>query len=174
MEKISFKISKSKFWMVVYTRPRWEKKVDSLLKEAGIESYCPVRKLERQWADRKKMVEMPLFNSYIFVKINPSEEFRVKQTLGVLSFIYFMGKPAIVRDHVIEDIKHFMDVCPDMETINLQDISRGDRVQIKSGVFFNQQGEVIQVQGKNILMVLEQLGCAIITKVPINNIALIQ
>ena len=49
-------------WLVVYTRPRWEKKVDALLQERGIESYCPVTTLERQWADRNKMVEFALYH----------------------------------------------------------------------------------------------------------------
>ena len=62
-----------KKWLVVYTRPRWEKKVDTLLKQQGIESYCPVRQVQSQWADRKKEVDLPLFNSYVFVYVTEAE-----------------------------------------------------------------------------------------------------
>ena len=58
----------AKKWLAVYTRPRWEKKVDQLLKEQGTESYCPLNKVKRKWSDRVKTVEEPLFKSYVFVK----------------------------------------------------------------------------------------------------------
>ncbi|WP_448634547.1 UpxY family transcription antiterminator [Pedobacter panaciterrae] len=80
-------------WYVIYTRPRWEKKVDELLKLQGITSYCPVRKVKNKWADRIKEVELPLFNSYVFVYIDPREELKVRVTLGVMNFVYYMGKP---------------------------------------------------------------------------------
>jgi len=160
-------------WLVVYTRPRWEKKVDGLLKERGIESYCPVTTMERQWADRKKMVEFPLFNGYLFVNVNLKEELTVRETLGVLNFIYYQGKPAEVRESVINDIKHYLNVCPDLETVSIQSISVGQRLKIKDGMFLDHEGEVLQIQGKNIVMVLEHLDCALVTKVPVHNVALI-
>lgn len=160
-------------WMVIYTRGRWEKKVEQYLKEQYIEVFCPLRKEQRQWADRKKIVEVPLFNSYVFVKITPSEEIKVRQTLGVINFIYFQGRPAIVREKVIANIRQLLNNCPDMETVNLHELAPGDRVRIKSGVFSDHQGNVIQIQGKNILMVLECLECALVAKVKANNIAVI-
>jgi len=72
--KIHFALPMNKInndnWMVLYTRSRWEKKVDKLLKEQNIISYCPVVKTSKQWADRSKTVEIPLFNSYLFVRAN--------------------------------------------------------------------------------------------------------
>ena len=164
---------KTKKWMVIYTRARWEKKVEQVLIEQKIEAFCPIRRIERQWADRKKMVNMPLFNSYVFVKIALSEEFRVRQTYGVINFIYFQNKPATVKDVVIDDIRRYLELCPDMETVSLQEFAAGDRVRIKEGVFLDKQGEVLKIEGKNIVMVLEHLGCVLITKVKVDNIALI-
>ena len=54
-------------WYVLYTKPKWEKKVAEQLQAMGIDCYCPLVMKERQWSDRKKKVEMPLFNSYVFV-----------------------------------------------------------------------------------------------------------
>lgn len=167
-------IHRTKNWRVVYTRSKWEKKVDQLLQEKGIESFCPIIKKERQWADRKKMVEFPLFNSYLFVKVNNKEELDVRQTLGVVNFIYHCGKPAVVREEVIENIQHFVTAYPDLETVNIQSLKSGDRIKIKEGLFSGQSGKVIRIEGKNVLMIIEQLDCVLTTKVDIKNIDLVE
>lgn len=158
--------------MVIYTRSKWEKKVDHLLREKGIESFCPTIKRERQWADRKKMVEFPLFNSYVFVKVNQKEELLVRQTAGVVNFIYYCGKPAVVREDVISKIEEYSKTYPDLETINIRDIRIGNKVKIKDGAFLNYSGEVVKVEGRNILLVIEHLDCALTTKVNIKNVLL--
>src|SRR6476646_1947607 len=95
-------------WLAVYTKPRWEKKIDRLLIETGIESYCPLNKVHRKWSDRMKMVEEPLFKSYVFVHVNPEEEKKVREVNGVLNFVYWLGKPAVIRQKEIERIKRFL------------------------------------------------------------------
>src|SRR5690606_20581982 len=126
------------------------------------------------WADRKKMVEFPLFNSYLFVKVNNREELDVRQTLGVVNFIYHCGKPAAVREEVIENIQHYIDTYPDLETVDIQSLKPGDRAKIKEGLFSSQLGEVVRVEGKNVLMVIEQLDCVLTTKVSVKNIDLVE
>ncbi|MDR6782388.1 transcriptional antiterminator RfaH [Pedobacter africanus] len=159
-------------WLVVYTRPRWEKKVDGLLKSQGIRSYCPLKTVINQWSDRKKTVEIPLFSGYVFVWVSEREEYRVRQTLGVLNFIYYMARPAVIRDSVIEKIECFLKTSTDCEIVDAKEISPGDRVRIKSGVFFNQEGTVIKARGKSVLMVFDHLNCALISSIAISNIAL--
>ena len=70
-------VKKDKKWFAIYTKPRWEKKVNSKLLEKGIESWCPVQKKESQWSDRKKIIEDPLFKSYVFVHITEEERLQV-------------------------------------------------------------------------------------------------
>ncbi len=156
-----------KKWFVIYTRTRWEKKVDLLLKQKGIDSYCPVRTVRNQWADRKKNVELPLFNSYVFVNINYKEELKVRQTHGVINFIYYMGKPAVVRNQEIEEIQEILCRNQEIEVSSIRDLNIGDRVLIKNGALCNHEGNVIQVAGKTVLMVLNNLDCAIYTRVPL-------
>ncbi|WP_036678033.1 UpxY family transcription antiterminator [Daejeonella oryzae] len=165
--------AKAKKWMVIYTRARWEKKVEQVLIENHFEAYCPVKRVEKQWADRKKVVDIPLFTSYVFVRLSPVEEFKVRQVYGVINFIYYQNKPAIIRDAVLEDIRKYLDICPDMETVGLQELASGDRVRIKDGIFCDKHGEVLKVEGKNIVMVIEHLGCVLLTKVNVNNISII-
>ncbi|SER18254.1 UpxY family transcription antiterminator [Pedobacter rhizosphaerae] len=170
--KINFRPSFAKKWLVIYVRPRWEKKVDKLLQEQGIESFCPVRNVESQWADRKKMVSFPLFAGYVFVKINEREEYRVRATMGVLNFIYYLGRPAVVRDNEIEKLKYIADSYHDAEVVSLDELSKGDKVRIKSGLFHDQEGRIIQIQGKHVLMSFDNLDCAVVTRVSVNNLML--
>ncbi|WP_316749005.1 UpxY family transcription antiterminator [Pedobacter gandavensis] len=162
----------SRHWLVIYTRPRWEKKVDKLLKLQDIKSYCPIRSVTSQWADRKKIVDLPLFSGYVFVWVNEREEYKVRQTLGVLNFVYYMGKPAVIRDKVIENIEELMSKNHEYEIIDAQEITLGDRVRIKHGIFYNQEGTVIKVRGKHVLMLLDHLNCAIVSSIAIADVIL--
>jgi transcription antitermination factor NusG len=91
-------------WYAIYTKPRWEKKVARLLQENGIESYCPLNKVQRKWSDRVKVVEEPLFKSYVFVRVNEEEKTPVRMTNGVVNYVYWQGKPALVKDKEIEPL----------------------------------------------------------------------
>src|SRR5215211_2634080 len=97
-------INESK-WYAVYTKPRWEKKVADLLTRKQIENYCPLNKVKRQWSDRKKIVMEPLFQSYVFVRVPKNMLTMVRETSGVLNFVYWLQKPAIIRDEEIDLIK---------------------------------------------------------------------
>jgi transcription antitermination factor NusG len=88
-------------WYVVYTKPKWEKKVAEQLKK-GIACYCPLVTQVRQWSDRKKKVEVPLFNSYVLVARSTKIWFSIGR---VVRYLFWLGKPAIVRDEEIDTIK---------------------------------------------------------------------
>ena len=159
-------------WQVIYTRHKWEKKVDQLLKQQGIISYCPVKTVEKKWADRIKKVEFPLFSSYVFVKINWKEELQVRQTNGVVNFIYYNGKPATIRETEIEKISTLLIKNPEAEIVSLNEVAVGDTVSIKNGVLCNQQGRIIKISGKTVLMAFENLSCILVARVPASDLAL--
>lgn len=95
-------------WYALYTRPRWEKKVAELLGAKQIENYCPMQKLEKNWSDRKKIILEPLFKSYVLVRLAPKAHIPVLQTDGVIGFVTFQGKPAVIRDEEIDAVKLFL------------------------------------------------------------------
>ena len=98
-------------WYILQTRPRWEKKVSDCLEQKGIESFCPVKKVKRQWSDRVKTIEEPLFRSCIFVKIGPEQRTDVRLTDGVMNFVYQGGKPLAVKEKDMRVLKtHFAEV----------------------------------------------------------------
>ena len=98
----------------MYTRPRWEKKVATLLLAAGIENYCPINKVTRQWSDRKKVVHEPVFKGYVFVKVEETKKWDVKKIPGILNFVYWLGKPAKIREEEIDTIRRFLNEFSDV------------------------------------------------------------
>jgi transcription antitermination factor NusG len=156
-------------WYAVYTKPRWEKKVNSLLQGKGIEAYCPLNKVKRKWSDRIKTVEEPLFKSYVFVRVTEDAKTSVRMTDGVVNFVYWLGKPAIVRDSEIIAIKKFLDEYEDV-IVEATDIKPNQKVRIDSGVFMDYEADVIGVH-KNIATVrIDSLGYKLIARVPIQKL----
>jgi transcription antitermination factor NusG len=154
-----------KNWMVLYTRSRWEKKVDQLLKNQMINSFCPLIKTNRQWVDRNKIIEIPLFQSYLFVHINAYEQARVMQTSGVINFISHCGKPATIKDNEIERIRTIVNEYTDVETVSLKNINIGDTVKVTNGLLLNHEGEIAKIQGRSVVMVLDNINCALTVKI---------
>jgi transcription antitermination factor NusG len=150
-----------KYWFVVYTRSKWEKKVVELLSKKGIENYCPLVKVIKQWADRKKKVEEPLFNSYVFVHASAAEHLPIQQTDGIVNFVYWLGKPAIVKDNEIEIIKSYLNNSYSLSVEKMQ-VNIHDSVRIINGPLIQREGFVLEVQRKSIKIQLPSLGYAII------------
>ncbi len=161
-----------KKWFALYTKPRWEKKVDSTLIKKGIEAWCPVQKVQKQWSDRKKIVEEPLFKSYVFVKINPTERTQVLMTDGVLNFVFHVGKPAIIRDVEIEMIKKYLSDTK-ATSISIQSIETLDpntRIKVNHGVFMDTTGTVLKGGNKKVYVKLESLGQVMVVEFPIEHL----
>ena len=151
-------------WYVVYTKPKWEKKVAEQLKNKGIACYCPLVTQVRQWSDRKKKVEVPLFNSYVFVQLPEAERNMVFQSVGVVRYLFWLGKPAIVRDEEIDTIKKWLDPAQ-ANDVSLHSFQVGDAIQLESGPFSSQKAIVQEVTNTHYLLVLESLGCILKMKI---------
>ena len=147
-------------WYVVYTKPKWEKKVAEQLNEKGIECYCPLLTKVRQWSDRKKKVEVPLFNSYVFVHLEESDRNSVFLSSGVVRYLFWLGKPAIVRDTEIEIIKSWL-TGSNSASVSVVSYQVGDRIKVASGPFSNQEAIVQEVNKTQYVLVLESLGCVL-------------
>ena len=144
-------------WYALYTKPRWEKKVAKLLDEQGIENYCPINKVTRQWSDRKKVVLEPVFKGYVFVKIGGTEKWEVKKINGVLNFVYWLGKPASIREEEILTIKKFLNEFTDVEVTELS-LRVNSTVRVKTGVLMNYQGVLVELIGNRARVKIESMG----------------
>ena len=153
-----------KRWYALYTKPRWEKKVHKLLTQKNIEAYCPLNKVKRKWTDRVKPIEEPLFSSYVFVKVADEEKTEVRFVDGVLNFVYWNGKPAVVREEEIIELKKFLSEYEDVQVSNIE-IKPADEVMLTTGVMMGAKGRVLRVMGPNTVEVrIESLGFLITAK----------
>ena len=154
----------SRKWLAIYSRPRWEKKVNQLLQEKGLESYCPLNKVRRKWSDRMKTVEEPLFKSYVFVKVNEEDRTEVRMTPGVINFVYWDGKPALIKEKEINAIKQFLNEYENVavEPLNLE---LNQRVKITTGPLMDQEGAIIGINRRTVKIVIDSLGYQLVAHI---------
>jgi transcription antitermination factor NusG len=156
-----------KKWYALYTKPRWEKKIDLRLVKKGIESWCPLQKIEKQWSDRKKIIEEPLFKSYIFVRIDPTEKTDVLMTDGVLNFVHYLRKPAIIKDSEVETIKRYLsEKDAKISVISEEGYEKETRIIVNHGVFMGNEGTVLRGGKKKVYVRLESLGQIMVVEFP--------
>lgn len=150
-------------WYVVYTKPRNEKKVYEQLCLKGVECYCPCQKTLKQWSDRTKWVEEPLFKSYLFVKIPQTEKERIEilETPGVVRFLYWLRKPARVKQSEIEAIQKFLGEYSAVEVISFEP---GTKLKVRDGALKGMEGIVDYQTEKEVVLKIEKLGMSLVAK----------
>ncbi len=153
-------------WYAVYTKSRTEKKVALRLQEAGIEAYCPVNKREKQWSDRKKITQEPLFRSYVFVNIDLEKQGHVvRRTLGVVNFVYWLSKPAVIQDAEITAIQQFLSTHASVE-VEGNTLQVGDYITIDAGALKGQKAEVVGIKNRHeVRLRIESLGFELVARV---------
>jgi transcription antitermination factor NusG len=156
----------SRNWYALYTRPRFEKKVADRLGNAGFEVWLPMQSVVRQWSDRKKKVDVPLFSSYVFIHAVPRDLYHAVQTDGVAKTVYFNGEPAVIRDEQIELIRKIL-IGPDAFDVSDRSYNRGDLVRVVQGPLKGSEGRWINWRGrKRVCLELEQLHQVLLVEVP--------
>lgn len=144
-------------WYAVYTKPRWEKKVAETLTTQGITNYCPLNRVVRQWSDRKKTVQEPLFTSYVFVHVQEKQFVELKKIDGILHLVCWLGKPAVIKDGEIEVIRQFLRQHSQVR-LEKAAIRLHDTIKITQGTFANQQGTIVGFQNNSLKVALPSLG----------------
>ncbi|MFT3949335.1 MAG: UpxY family transcription antiterminator [Agriterribacter sp.] len=141
-----------------------EKKVAESLDKKGIEQYCPLNKVQKQWHDRKKIVEEPLFTSYVFVRIDNTQYTRVKAIPGIVNFVHWLGKPAVVKNEDINAIKSFL---LEHKTVYLEkmNVNVNEVVKITHGPLIHREGRIVQVNNNSVKVEIPSIGYALIAQV---------
>lgn len=151
-------------WYALYTKPRWEKKVARELERRGIEAYCPTTVDVRQWSDRKKKVTSPLFKSYVFVRLSERERSIVFDVPGVVQYLFWLNKPAVIKDAEIETIKLWLQ-DESVQNIEVSHLSRGDSLTIANGSFRGKEAIITEVGNKRLRLILKNLGLVVNVRV---------
>jgi len=131
--------------------------VNQLLLEKGLESYCPLNKVRRKWSDRVKVVEEPLFKSYVFVKVTEEDRSIVRMTNGAINFIYWDGKPAVIKEKEINAIKRFLNEYENVEAKPIA-LEVNQRVRVTNGSLMDKEGKVLDLRHKTAKVAIDSLG----------------
>lgn len=142
-----------KSWYAFKTKSRTEKKVRELLNEESIENYLPTRIVLRQWSDRKKKIEMPVINGYIFANIPYSEIINVLKTTGIVSVIREKGRAIAIPDNQIETLRKMVNYDECAVEFSSSNLAVGDTVEVINGILIGTIGKLIEVKGKHRLQI---------------------
>lgn len=145
-------------WYVIYTKPKWEKRVADQLTQLGVNCYCPLIKTTKQYSDRKKTLEVPLFSNYVFVQLADKDRNLVFLSRGAIRYLYWLGKHAIVKDKEISTIKEWL---TDDAPISISQYNVGETIKVNSGPFLNHDAVIKEVTNSHYVLILESLGCVL-------------
>ncbi|HNW98737.1 MAG TPA: UpxY family transcription antiterminator [Bacteroidales bacterium] len=146
-------------WYVLTTRSRHEKKCEQLLIKQGFEVFLPLQKVMRKWSDRKKIVEIPLFSGYIFIRYDESKRFQVLNTPGIVRFLRYNNADATISDTQVKAIDIAIKEIPDKLYVIEQNFSEGEEICIKSGPFKGFYGKVINYNNNRKIMIsIDSIG----------------
>jgi transcription antitermination factor NusG len=143
-------------WLVIYTKPRWEKKLADQLAAKGFEVYCPTQRVKRRWSDRTKWIDQPLFSSHIFVHLEPERRDAVYFTPGFVRFLFWNKRPAVVRDEEIATLKRWLNDF-DHEAIIVEAYQPGTSIKVQSGPLLGREATVLEQRGTKLELYLEDL-----------------
>lgn len=154
-------------WFVAYTRSRQEKILAEQLAEAGYTVYLPLIKKISHWSDRKKVTEVPLFKSYVFIK-GVNQKVQLKDFRPFVGFLQYDGKPAIVKQKEIDTLKSIISYGYDIsEADDISKFQKGCMVQVIGGPLKGVTGELISVEDEDrFLLSFENMGTCVQIKIP--------
>ena len=146
-------------WYVVHTKPRGEKKAEEQLLSLGINAYCPTRDEIRIWSDRKKRIQVPVLPSMILVNIDEKDINRVFECSGVVRYMFWLGKRAVVRQSEVDILKKYLKGDNNFIDSELSDIKVGDNFSLSS--LNNERGTVNRISNNNIWVYLKSIGYSV-------------
>lgn len=140
-------LSEKPSWYALYTRNRHEKLVHRELEGKGIESFLPLRRIVRQWSDRKKLIEEPLFRGYLFLRIDLAKRMEILSTTGVVSIVgSHCEDPWIVPEKDIEALQRFVE--KDLRIDPFPYLKEGSRVRVLNGPLEDVEGFIVRKQSQ--------------------------
>jgi transcription antitermination factor NusG len=137
-------------WYAAYTLPRHEKAVAEQLGPRQVETYVPLYLSVRRWAQRRALVQIPLFPGYVFVRISASQRIRVLECPGVLRLVTFNGRPAVLPDGEIERLRAALELG---KAEPFPFLTPGKYIRVKSGPLAGLQGRILRRKGRMRLVV---------------------
>ena len=138
-----------------------------MLAAKGVEVYCPLQETVKQWSDRKKKVQEPLFKSYLFIRLEDykQEQVKVLTTPGAVRFLWWQGKPGEVREEEIQAIRQFLNEYRGA-TLSVH-FEKGEELKIKEGALKEQTGRILTLKGNKAFLEIRSLGWNVVAELPV-------
>lgn len=156
-------LNSNRKWHAVYTKPRHEKKALERLSINGFEVFCPMINTVKKWSDRKKKVSIPLIPSNIFIKVDEKNRTKVLTDPSILNFVYWLGKPAIIRDYEIERLKGLISK-EKMQEFEIRKLKIGEKISVSKGYLKDENATIKKVNNNYVHVELSELGIVVILK----------
>jgi len=144
-------------WHIAHTRPERERRVTDLFARKGLTAYCPINRIEVKHGTKKKLESHPLFPSFVFVNVEEHQKMVVLKTTGVLNFMYWLCKPAIIRQEDILAIRIFLDDYPQV-ILEKTAVSIHEPIQIINDSRVIRKGNVMEITNPGSKLILPALG----------------
>ncbi len=164
MQESNVALTNQPKWFVLIVKTNKELQVAELLGRHGFEIYCPAKKEVRQWSDRKKIIEVPIFQNYLFVRLKESDRDTVFISSHIKKYLYWLGKAAIVRDVEIAIIKEWVS-NDNISNIKPSHLQKGKLITIEKGAFKDKKATVQEVRKNELKLVLNGLGIVLLAKI---------
>ncbi|PYY12104.1 MAG: hypothetical protein DMG69_02310 [Acidobacteria bacterium] len=146
-------------WYAIYTRHQHEKTVARILTSKGFETLLPLYSAVHRWKDRTKLLSLPLFPCYVFIKGGSERRLDIMTTPGIHALVSTAGQPTAIPNAEIEAIRRAIESGAPVEPHPL--LKCGEWVRVKCGPLEGIQG--ILVRKKNLyrlVLSVEMLGKA--------------
>lgn len=145
-------------WLVAHVRPQWEQIVCKQISGwYGLPFFCPFYFEKRRFANGYKNISVPMFKNYVFVQIvREGERINVLRLDGVIDFVKYNGRPAVVRDAEMVLLREMVEAHGFLKAVPV--LRKGMRTLIPSGVFEGMEAVVGEVMGNKVCLELKELG----------------
>jgi transcription antitermination factor NusG len=144
----------TKNWYVAYTKPFHEKKVAGILSRNKIENFNPQQKLKN---DRRREITGSLFKSFVFIHIPFEKLEQIKKTDGIINYVHWLGKPAVINEAEIEAIRSFISEHDNVELEKVR-VNIEDKVKVFDGPYIKRDRNVIEIRQKSVKVLLPSMG----------------
>ena len=153
-------------WYIIYTKPKWEKKVAVALKRRKIENFLPMQNKQIISFRRIKTAEQPLFENYVFVKIQEIEMPELKNVAGIINIVYWKGEPAKIKQDEIEMLKDFIGQYDEI-ILQKTKIDEHNVARLIKDFSYSKSGNVLTIKNTVAKINLPSLGLTLVAKVDI-------
>jgi transcription antitermination factor NusG len=156
-------------WYAVYTCARHEKKIAEQFEQRAIEQFLPLYETVHRWKDRRMRLQLPLFPSYVFVRIALSDQLKVLKTPGVVRLVSFNGKPVPLPELEISALQRGL--LSGLRAEPYPHVAPGRRVRIKAGPLCGLMGKLVRrKENYRIVISVDSINRSILCEVSLEDV----